>query len=321
MGISVGVDIGGTKILAGIVNDQGQILSKVRKKTPRADASAVLEVVGEVIAETIANVDGSIAGIGVGVAGPVDAASTTVLYAPNLQWADVPVAALLENVTGLPVLVENDGSAAAWGEARFGGGKGFQDVVTVTIGTGIGGGIVLGGELFRGSHGAAGEIGHMGAVADGLLCGCGRKGCGEQYASGNALVRDARAMATERLFEAQALLSLGDGTPEGVQGEHVTHAAELGDPVAIEVLERLGVWLGRGLASLSAILDPQIFVIGGGASEASEFFLPSAKASLADRIIGRQHRPIPQIRVAELGNKAGIVGAADLARLKFSSVN
>jgi len=126
MGISVGVDIGGTKILAGIVNDQGQILSKVRKKTPRADASAVLEVVGEVIAETIANVDGSIAGIGVGVAGPVDAASTTVLYAPNLQWADVPVAALLENVMGLPVLVENDGSAAAWGEARFGGGKGFQ---------------------------------------------------------------------------------------------------------------------------------------------------------------------------------------------------
>lgn len=191
MGISVGVDIGGTKILVGIVNDQGEILAKVHKRTPRADAHAVLSVVSDAIEETISLVDGTIAGIGVGVAGPVDAGSTTVLYAPNLQWADVSVAAILENATDLPVLVENDGNAAAWGEARFGGGKGFNDVVTVTIGTGIGGGIVLGGELFRGSHGAAGEIGHMGAVADGLLCGCGRKGCWEQYASGNALVRDA----------------------------------------------------------------------------------------------------------------------------------
>lgn len=321
VGISVGVDIGGTKILAGIVNAHGEILAQVRKETPRADASGVLEVVSEAIAETIADVEATITGIGVGVAGPVDAGSTTVLYAPNLQWADVPVAALLENAMGLPVLVENDGNAAAWGEARFGGGKGFRDVVTVTIGTGIGGGIVLGGELFRGSHGAAGEIGHMGAVADGLLCGCGRKGCWEQYASGNALVRDARAMATERLSEARVLLSLGDGTPEGVHGEHVTEAAKLGDPVAMEVLERLGVWLGRGLASLSAILDPQIFVIGGGACEASEFFLPRARSTLADRIIGKQHRPIPEINVAALGNEAGIVGAADLARLKFSPLS
>ncbi len=321
MGIIVGVDIGGTKILAGIVNNQGEILAEVRKKTPRADASGVLEVVSAVIAEMISNVDAAIAGIGVGVAGPVDVDSTTVLYAANLQWADVPVAAILENATGLPVLVENDGNAAAWGEVRFGGGKGFRDVVAVTIGTGIGGGIILGGELFRGSHGAAGEIGHMGVVAGGLLCGCGRKGCWEQYASGNALVRDARAMAAERLFEAQVLLSLGDGTPEGVQGEHVTQAAQLGDRVAIEVLERLGVWLGRGLASLSAILDPQIFVIGGGASEASYFFLPSARTTLASRIIGKHYRPIPEIHVAELGNKAGIVGAADLARMKFSPLH
>jgi len=316
--ISVGVDIGGTKILAGLVNEHGEILAQVRKETPRKDASGVLEVVAAAITETIANVEATITGIGVGVAGPVDSGSTTVFYAPNLQWADVPLAALLENAVGLPVLVENDGNAAAWGEARFGGGKGFRDVVAVTIGTGIGGGIVLGGELFRGSHGAAGEIGHMGAVADGLVCGCGRKGCWEQYASGNALVRDAKVMSTERPGDAQILLSLGDGTAEGIHGEHVTDAAKLGDPVAIEVLERLGVWLGRGLASLSAILDPQIFVIGGGACAASEFFLPRARSTLADRIIGKQHRPIPEINVAELGNRAGIVGAADLARLKFS---
>ena len=154
------------------------------------------------ITETISQVDDAITGIGVGVAGPVDAGSTTVLYAPNLQWADVPVAALLENSTGLPVRVENDGNAAAWGEARFGGGEGFRDVVAATIGTGIGGRVVLGGEFFRGSHGAAGEVGHMGAVANGRLCGRGRKGCWEHSTQAAMRWYEMRAMATERLFDA-----------------------------------------------------------------------------------------------------------------------
>jgi glucokinase len=318
--ISVGVDIGGTKILAGLVNEHGEILNKVRRKTPRADSTGVLEVVAEVIDETIAQVDGSIAGVGVGVAGPVDLSCSTVLFAPNLQWADVPARAILENSTGLPVLVDNDGNAAAWGEAKFGAGRGANNVVTVTVGTGIGGGVVLNGELLRGAHGAAGEIGHMGAVADGLQCGCGRKGCWEQYASGNALVRETRRLAAEKLFDAQVLLSFGDGTPEGVKGEHITAAALEGDPVAIASLEQLGVWLGRGLASLTAILDPEVFVIGGGVSEAGELLLGSARVTLAERVMGRAYRPIPEIRAAELGNKAGIVGAADLARLRFSPI-
>lgn len=320
MSISVGVDIGGTKILAGLVNEQGEILNKVRRKTPRTDSTGVLEVVAEVVSETISQVDGSIAGIGVGVAGPVDLSCSTVLFAPNLQWADVPARAILENATGLPVLVDNDGNTAAWGEAKFGAGRGSSSVITVTVGTGIGGGVVLNGELLRGAHGAAGEIGHMGAVADGLQCGCGRKGCWEQYASGNALVRETRKLAAEKLFDAQTLLSLGDGTPEGVKGEHITAAALEGDPVAIAALEQLGVWLGRGLASLTAILDPEVFVIGGGVSEAGELLLGSARITLAERVMGRAYRPIPLIRAAELGNKAGIVGAADLARLRFSPI-
>jgi len=319
--ISVGVDIGGTKILAGLVNDRGEILNKVRKKTPRADAAGVLAIVAEAIDEIIANVDGTIAGVGVGVAGPVDLSCSTVLFAPNLQWADVPVRAILENSTGLSVLVDNDGNTAAWGEAKFGAGRGSNNVVTVTVGTGIGGGVVLNGELLRGAHGAAGEIGHMGAVADGLQCGCGRKGCWEQYASGNALVRETRRLAGEQLFDAQVLLSFGDGTPEGVKGEHITDAALAGDPIAIASLEQLGVWLGRGLASLTAILDPEVFVIGGGVSEAGDFLLSSARTTLAERVMGRAYRPIPEIRVADLGNKAGIVGAADLARLRYSAVD
>ncbi len=321
MSISVGVDIGGTKILAGLVNEHGEILNKVRRKTPRADSAGVLEVVAEVIDETISLVDGSIAGVGVGVAGPVDLSCSTVLFAPNLQWADVPARAILENATGLPVLIDNDGNAAAWGEAKFGAGRGAHNVVTVTVGTGIGGGVVLNGELLRGAHGAAGEIGHMGAVADGLQCGCGRKGCWEQYASGNALVRETRRLASEKLFDAQVLLSFGDGTPEGVKGEHITSAALESDPIAIASLEQLGVWLGRGLASLTAILDPEVFVIGGGVSEAGELLLGSARVTLAERVMGRAYRPIPEIRVAELGNKAGIVGAADLARLRFSPIH
>ena len=227
----------------------------------------------------------------------------------------------MENATGLKVHVDNDGNAAAWGEARFGAGRGSNNVVTVTVGTGIGGGVVLNGELLRGSHGAAGEIGHMGAVADGLQCGCGRKGCWEQYASGNALVRETRKLAAEHLFEAQILLSYGDGTPEGVTGEHITEAALAGDPIAMKSLETLGVWLGRGLASLTALLDPEVFVIGGGVSDAGDLLLSSARTTLSERVMGRAYRPIPEIRVAELGNKAGIVGAADLARLRFSQVN
>ena len=321
MSISVGVDIGGTKILAGLVNEHGEILNKVRRKTPRADSAGVLEVVAEVVAETISHVDQPIAGVGVGVAGPVDPSCSTVLFAPNLQWADIPARIILESATGLSVLVENDGNAAAWGEAKFGAGRGSNNVVTVTVGTGIGGGVVLNGDLLRGAHGAAGEIGHMGAVADGLQCGCGRKGCWEQYASGNALVRETRKLAAEKLFDAQLLLSYGDGTPEGVKGEHITEAAQEGDPVAIASLEQLGVWLGRGLASLTAILDPEVFVIGGGVSEAGELLLGSARITLAERVMGRAYRPIPEIRAAELGNKAGIVGAADLARLRFAPIN
>lgn len=320
MSISVGVDIGGTKILAGLVNESGEILHKVRKKTPRAHATGVLEVVAEAISETVSKVDGTVAGVGVGVAGPVDLNRATVLFAPNLQWADVPVRAILENTTGLPVLVENDGNAAAWGEARFGAGEQCDNLVMVTVGTGIGGGVLLGGQLLRGAHGAAGEIGHMGIVANGLQCGCGRKGCWEQYASGNALVRNTRALAAEQIFDAGVLLSMGDGTPEGVKGEHITLAASEGDPVAIEALNALGQWIGRGLASLTAILDPALFVIGGGVSDAGDLLLASARSTLADRVMGRAYRPVPEIRVAQLGNKAGIVGAADLARERFSPI-
>lgn len=314
--LSIGVDIGGTKILAGTVTDEGEIVSTARRPTPRHDAEHVLDVVAEVVRELAEGTDDDLAGVGVGVAGLVDADRSRVYFAPNLRWSQVPVRALLEASTGLPVVVENDGNIAAWGEYRFGAGRGMGDLVLVTVGTGIGGGIVINGELFRGAHGAAGEIGHINAVPDGRPCGCGRNGCLEQYASGNALVREARALAAERRSEAGVLLSLGDGTPEDVQGVHITEAARAGDPIATEAFTIVGAWLGRGLADLAAVLDPEVFVIGGGVSDAGDLLLASARSTLADKLIGQQNRPAPQVKVAELTNSAGLVGAADLARLR-----
>jgi glucokinase len=313
-GVTIGVDIGGTKIAAGVVDGSGNILATARRPTPRHDSGAVLNDVADVVNELQAGVDGSIVGVGVGVAGGVDQSRSMVYFAPNLAWSQVPVRAVLEAATQLPVVVENDGAAAAWAETRFGAGVGLQHVVMVTVGTGIGGGIVVDGHVMRGAHGVAAEIGHLNAVPDGRLCGCGRHGCWEQYASGNALVREARELASERRQEAGALLALGDGTPEGVQGSHITQAAQMGDPVAVEAFANVGTWLGRGLADLTAIVDPDAFVIGGGVSEAGDLLLASARRTLSEKVFGGTNRPLPQLLVARLGNDAGIVGAADLAR-------
>ncbi len=316
MALSIGVDIGGTKILAGIVTEDGEILAEARRPTPRHDAEDVLDLVSEVVGELVEGSTEPIDGVGLGVAGLVDADRSKVYFAPNLRWSQVPVRTLLEASTGLPVVVENDGNVAAWGEYRFGTGRGRSAMTLVTVGTGIGGGIVIDGTLFRGSHGVAGEIGHINAVPDGRPCGCGRNGCLEQYASGNALVREARNLAAERRSEAGTLLALGDGTPEGVQGVHVTQAAKAGDPVAMEAFTIVGNWLGRGLADLAAVLDPELFVIGGGVSDAGDLLLASARQTLADKLIGQQNRPAPAVKVASLVNNAGLVGAADLARLR-----
>lgn len=312
--LAIGVDIGGTKILAGTVTADGEIIASARRPTPRHDADDVLATVADAVRELVDGADSPISSVGIGVAGLVDRECSRVYFAPNLRWAQVPVRTLLQASTGLPVVVENDGNVAAWGEHRFGAGRGIADMVLVTVGTGIGGGIVIDGHLFRGAHGAAGEIGHLNAVPDGRPCGCGRNGCWEQYASGNALVREARILAADRRSEAGLLLSLGDGTPEGVEGHQITEAASAGDPIAIEAFATVGTWLGRGLADLAAVLDPELFVIGGGVSESGDLLLASARQTLADKLIGQQNRPAPVLRPAELGNRAGIVGAADLAR-------
>ena len=256
--------------------------------------------------------------VGIGIAGFVDATRSTVYFAPNLLgWRDGPLRAEVEKRVGLPVVVENDANAAAWGEARFGAGREERFIVCVTVGTGVGGGIIADRQLFRGGFGVGAEIGHIQMVEGGRPCGCGQRGCWEQYASGGALVRDARERAAESRAEAEILLGLGDGTPEGISGEHVTAAAQQGDPVAKASFDALGHWLGQGLADLAAVLDPECFVLGGGVSEAGGLVLEPTVAAFDQLLTGRGRRPTAQVVLAQLGNDAGLVGAADLARYRY----
>ncbi|HVF05056.1 MAG TPA: ROK family glucokinase [Frankiaceae bacterium] len=290
---AVGVDIGGTKIAAGVVDDAGRIVAETRCPTPD-DAAGALDAVVGAVAEVRESYD--VGAVGLAAAGYVSADRSRMLFAPNLPWHDVPVRDLLGDRLGVPVYVENDANCAAWAEYRFGAGRGESHLVCLTVGTGIGGGIVLGGQLYRGWSGTAGEPGHLGVVPDGIACGCGNAGCFEQYASGTALVRYSAARGLD------------------LDGPAVTDAARAGDERAVAAFAEVGYWLGRGLADLVSVLDPGVLVVGGGVAAAGELLLRPARESFARHLPGHDHRPVPEIRPATLGNAAGLVGAADLAR-------
>jgi len=318
MTLTIGVDIGGTKIAGGLVDLGGTVLLRARRETPARSSDGIVTAIVGVVADLVdaarAGGLGPVDSVGLGAAGLVDETRSIVRFAPNVDWKEEPLGPQVSAASGLPVVVENDANAAAWGEFRFGAGRDAHTLVAVTVGTGIGGGIIHRDQLVRGSFGMAAEFGHVVRMPEGRLCGCGRRGCWEQYASGNALLREARELAAERRSEAGILLALGDGTPEGVTGQHVTTAARDGDPVALEAFHRIGTNLGTGLADVAALLDPEVFVIGGGVSEAGELLLGPARQAFENSLLARDHRPVARVVPAELGNDAGLVGAADLAR-------
>jgi glucokinase len=289
------------------------VLAQTRRDTPADDVAKTRDVIVEVVAELARH--HPVEAVGIGAAGWIDASRSTVLFAPNIAWRDEPLRDYVSTAVNLPVIVENDANVAAWAEFRHGAARHADDsMVMFTIGTGVGGGIVLGGELLRGSHGIAGELGHMLAVPDGHLCGCGRLGCIEQYGSGTALVRFARAGARQEPSRATGLLALAGGDPGAVTGLMVTAAAKAGDPVSSEAFAQLGLWLGRSLADLAQILDPQVLVVGGGVVEAGDLLLGPIQRSYTESLAQRGTLPVAEIRPAEMGNTAGVVGAADLAR-------
>jgi glucokinase len=313
MALTIGVDVGGTKVGAGVVDEHGQILEKIRRPTPSTNPQETAAVIAEVVDLLKSKFDDVVA-VGLGAAGFVDETRSTVLFAPNLAWRDEPIKEKVESRVGLPVVVENDGNAMAWGEARFGAGRGEGFLVCVTLGTGIGGGIIIDGKLYRGRFGIGAEFGHVRVVPDGRRCGCGNRGCWEQYASGNALVHEARDLARVAPAMAARLLELGNGLPEGISGPEITQAAREGDPAALECFRTIAQWAGQGLADLAAILDPGAFIIGGGLSDAGDLLIEPIREAFGSVLTGRGHRVMADIRIAELGSSAGIVGAADLAR-------
>jgi glucokinase len=305
------VDIGGTKVAAGVVDERGTILATTHRDTPADDVRQIENAIAAVVAELTSSY--CVGAVGIGAAGFIDARRSTVMFSPNLAWRNEPLQASLQHRLGLAVVIENDANAAAWAEFRFGAGRGAEHVVALTVGTGIGGGIVIDGQLVRGQFGAAAEIGHVIVVPDGRPCGCGQRGCWEQYASGRALVREAHELI--ECAPAGELWRLARGRPEHIAGGMITQAALAGDATALRCFGVVGTWLGRGLAGLAAVLDPGLFIIGGGVSAAGEVLRAPASAAFAASLTGHGYRPVAELRIAELGPDAGLVGAADLARI------
>lgn len=296
MGVTVGVDVGGTKVLAALVEDNGRIVAKEHRPTANHDYQALLDTIQASIEAVGAN--GRADAVGLAIAGHVVADGSRALFGAHLPLAGEPIRDDLSERLGLPVTVDNDGNAASWAEYRFGAGEGYADVLTITVGTGLGAGLVLGGRLYRGGFGFAGEPGHMPVVRDGRPCPCGSRGCWERYASGTALVATFQELG---------------GDPH-LQGPEVTAAAFEGDPVAREAFTEVGDWLGYGLAGVVATLDPAIVVIGGGVSEAGDLLMNQARKTFSETITGKGLRPEPPIVLASMGQDAGVIGAAAIAR-------
>lgn len=304
---TIGVDLGGTKCLGVVLDDEGRVTAEHRVPTPEG-ADAVMDAVAEVVSAL-----GGATQAGVGVPGLVDRAGV-LKFAPNLPGVvTLPVKEQLEQrLPGTRFRIENDATCAAWAEKHLGAARDLDYVIVLTLGTGIGGGIIIDGRLERGAHGFAGEMGHMVMGPEGEGCSCGKQGCWEHFASGRALGRYGREAAAAG--RAARVLELAGGDPEAVRGEHVSAAVAEGDEEAAAVMRGLATWVGIGLVNLAMAFDPQAFVIGGGLSEVGDLLFDQARQTMADHLAGAPYREPPSVLVAELGEQAGAVGAALLAR-------
>ncbi|AZH83991.1 ROK family protein [Plantibacter sp. PA-3-X8] len=311
MANAIGIDIGGTKIAGGVVDDDGRILAAGRTPTQASDPDAIID---DVVAMVRSLDDGSISSVGVAAPGFFDATRSTVYYSPNIAWRNEPLQArLAARLPDKVVTIENDANAAGWAEFRFGAGREERSMVMVTIGTGVGGAIVLDDRLLTGGFGSGAELGHMRLIPDGLPCGCGARGCVEQYCSGNALLRLANE-AADAGGDGAALARARVAAGGLLNGHHVSALLESGDPGALRCLNELADLLGQALASMSAILDPNIFVIGGGVAQAGDLLLDPVREAFLTHLPARGFHPEPSFSIAQLVNDAGVIGAGDLAR-------
>jgi glucokinase len=308
----IGIDIGGTKILTALVDERGRIITRERIATtqngPSADVAAMARSVDAVLKGAGLRRE-DIAAIGAGAPGPLDPDRGIVYEPPNLAgWIEVPLASLLQQATSLPTYVENDANAAAVGEAWVGAGVGVKDLIFIIMGTGIGGGIILGGQLHQGVTGTAGEIGHITIDMDGPLCGCGRYGHLEALASGKAIAR--MAMEALRAGERSTLATMG--TPEQISAKDVARAAENGDALARDIYRRAGEAMGIAIASVVNLLNPEMVIIGGGVARAGDLVFDPIRRTVKTQAFAR---PAAAVRIvpSALGDDAGVIGAAAVA--------
>lgn len=304
--VAIGMDIGGTKLVAARVAADGTFEDRRRLATPAGDEAELIETIISLV-DALTPEDGTRLPVGLGIAAIVDRAGVAV-YGPNIGARELPIARILADELGVHVAVGNDANVAAYAEAKVGAGAGHDDVVMITLGTGVGGGIVVDGRLVVGASGYGGELGHIIVEEGGRPCPCGNTGCLEAYTSGTAFA----AIAAERLR------ADGEGSSlhlaDVLDGKAVTQAALAGDDLALGVLREAAGWLGVGLASVVNALDPAVVVIGGGAAiEPADILLPVAREAMARRLMGRAHREPPRVELAALGDDAGLVGAALLA--------
>ncbi len=325
--VTYGIDIGGTKVLGIALSGADEMVGEARVATPPGSREIAGRHVAAAVVEVVSLLDGQVAAavpergdgrglqvpVGVGAPGMVDRAGR-LSFAPNLPQAHgVDWVALVGGcLPGRPIVVENDANLAALAEVRLGAARGMRHVVTVTLGTGIGGGIVTEGRVQVGAAGFAGEIGHMVVDPAGPPCPCGRRGCWERFASGAGLgLRAREAALAGHLGE---VVRLAGGDPESVRGEDVSAAAAAGDPAARQVIEEVGWWVGFGLANLAAVLDPECFVLGGGVAQAGDLLVDAARVAFAELVEGADARPLAAVVTAAYGERAGAVGAALAAR-------
>lgn len=308
---AIGVDVGGTRIAAGLVERKGRIVRESKLLTPKAAGPfGIVDAIVGMIEEITAGVHPSeIAGVGMGLPAQVDFLRQSVEYSTNLPLGGVDVRGLVMSRLKYPVTIDNDGHTAALGESRFGAAKGIKDFVMVTLGTGVGGGIFIGGRLMRGSRGFGGEVGHVVIDVDGPPCPCGGRGHLESYAARPAIIRDARlAVAT---YHGSSITRLAGGDEDAITAELVIKGANAGDEAATEIMAHVGDMLGEALVGLVNILNPQAIVIGGGIGESCPLVSERAAARVAaEALAGRRD---VKVLVAELGNDAGVAGAAALA--------
>ena len=302
------MDLGGTKLLTGVVDSDQQVHHSSREKSSGASEQEVLDAIAEELIEAREARPGVI-GAGLGIPCTIDRERGVAINAVNLEISDVPIRDLIAERTGMPVAVDNDANVALLAEHRFGVAKGAENALMLTIGTGIGGGVIVGGQLYRGSTGAAGELGHVVVDENGPPCQgtCPNRGCVETMASGTALARDGAAAAGEHPESALAR-ALAHG---GIEGRTVTEAAQAGDEVAREVVTAAGRHLGVALSSLANIFDPDVIVIGGGVSAVGDLLLAPAREEFSSRALPPMNR-VP-VKRAEMGAEAGMIGAAQMA--------